>query len=73
MKDEQMKTLNPVGIDLHDYFAAQALNMSLLRTTPKNQKARVANDIADFMVAEKQYRFAKRSRKQFNNNQKESV
>jgi hypothetical protein len=73
MKDEQMKTLNPIGIDLYDYFAAQALNMSLLRTTPKNQKARVANDIADYMVAEKEYRFAKRSRRQFTNNKKESV
>ena len=62
--NEQIRKLNHEGIDLHDYFAAQALNMSLLRTTPKDQKARVANDIADYMVAEKEYRFAKRMRKQ---------
>ena len=68
--NEQIRKLNHEGIDLYDYFAAQALNMSLLRTTPKNQKARVANDIADYMVAEKEHRFAKRSKKQFLNNYK---
>ena len=65
-----MRILNHEGLDLHDYFAAQALTMSLLRTTPKDQKARVANDIADYMVAEKYYRFAKRSRTLKNVDQK---
>jgi hypothetical protein len=60
--NEEIKKLSPESLDLYDYFAAQALTMSLLRTTPKDQKARVANDIADYMMAEKHYRFAKRSR-----------
>jgi len=63
-----MRKLNHEGIDLHDYFAAQALSMRHMRTVPVDQQARKANDIADYMVAEKEYRFAKRSQRQFINN-----
>ena len=63
-----MQLLSHKGIDLHDYFAAQALSMRHMRTVPVDQQARKANDIADYMVAEKEYRFAKRSQRQFINN-----
>ena len=55
-----MRILNREGVDLYDYFAAQALSMHHMRTVPLDQKARKANDIADYMVAEKRYRFSKR-------------
>ncbi len=55
-----MRILNREGVDLYDYFAAQALSMHHMRTVPLDQKARKANDIAELMVAEKRYRFSKR-------------
>tara|TARA_B110000483_G_scaffold122739_2_gene147892 strand:+ start:4111 stop:4323 length:213 start_codon:yes stop_codon:yes gene_type:complete len=61
--NENMRILNREGVDLYDYFAAQALSMHHMRTVPLDQKARKANDIADYMVAEKRYRFSKRAAK----------
>ena len=58
--NENMRILNREGVDLYDYFAAQALSMHHMRTVPLDQKARKANDIADYMVAKKRYRFSKR-------------
>tara|TARA_R110002074_G_scaffold301852_1_gene473215 strand:- start:393 stop:596 length:204 start_codon:yes stop_codon:yes gene_type:complete len=60
--NEQIRKLSHEGIDLYDYFAAEALSMRHMRTVPVDQQARKANDIADYMMAEKHYRFAKRSR-----------
>ena len=60
--NKETTLLNHESLDLYDYFAAEALTMHHMRTVPMDQKARKANDIADKMVAEKRYRFSKRSR-----------
>jgi len=60
--NEEITILNRESLDLYDYFAAEALSMRHMRTVPVDQQARKANDIADYMMAEKKYRFAKRSR-----------